>query len=278
MFQKNAKTILLSLVVILLIGIGAYLIMSQSTESNLNNYENTVGDQNGEETELEDNDSETNSDEERRHVISFLESNISDLSPEEAVLGGTFYVTDVYFPEENKAIVNYEDGHIALMAEVEYLYDNEEVEIESFEVIENNEVDENRVDLEEGASDGSEEEAVINYLENNISDLSPEEPVLGGSFYIVNVIFPEQNLAIVDYEDGHIALTGKLDYSITANNQVEVNSFELIPEGSTLERNEDSDGDICVDMCGDGVCQEIVCMGEGCPCPETAENCPADCS
>lgn len=33
----------------------------------------------------------------------------------------------------------------------------------------------------------------------------------------------------------------------------------------------------CVDMCGDGECQEIVCMGIGCPCAESAETCPADC-
>ena len=33
----------------------------------------------------------------------------------------------------------------------------------------------------------------------------------------------------------------------------------------------------CKDLCGDGVCQEIVCMAVGCPCPETPENCPQDC-
>lgn len=34
---------------------------------------------------------------------------------------------------------------------------------------------------------------------------------------------------------------------------------------------------VCKDMCGDGVCQEIVCMAVGCPCPETPETCPIDC-
>jgi putative hemolysin len=33
----------------------------------------------------------------------------------------------------------------------------------------------------------------------------------------------------------------------------------------------------CKDLCGDGICQEIVCMTIGCPCPETKENCPIDC-
>ena len=33
----------------------------------------------------------------------------------------------------------------------------------------------------------------------------------------------------------------------------------------------------CVDQCGDGVCQEIVCMALGCPCPENSLSCPRDC-
>lgn len=34
---------------------------------------------------------------------------------------------------------------------------------------------------------------------------------------------------------------------------------------------------LCVDKCGDGECAEMVCMAEGCPCPETPANCPQDC-
>jgi hypothetical protein len=123
-----------------------------------------------------------------------------------------------------------------------------------------------------------EQGAVTTYLENNISVLSPEEAVLGGTFYVTTVSFPEENVAIVNYEDGHVALTAKADFSVNSSNEVEINLFELTPDGSTVERNGNNDADICVDMCGDGVCQEIVCMGEGCPCPETAQNCPADCS
>lgn len=33
----------------------------------------------------------------------------------------------------------------------------------------------------------------------------------------------------------------------------------------------------CKDLCGDGICQEIVCMAVGCPCAETPESCPKDC-
>lgn len=34
----------------------------------------------------------------------------------------------------------------------------------------------------------------------------------------------------------------------------------------------------CRDMCGDGMCQEVVCMATGCPCPEDMKNCPDDCA
>jgi len=33
----------------------------------------------------------------------------------------------------------------------------------------------------------------------------------------------------------------------------------------------------CKDLCGDGQCQEIVCMAVGCPCAENSNNCPIDC-
>lgn len=33
----------------------------------------------------------------------------------------------------------------------------------------------------------------------------------------------------------------------------------------------------CEDRCGDGQCQEIVCMAIGCPCAESHSSCPKDC-
>lgn len=37
-------------------------------------------------------------------------------------------------------------------------------------------------------------------------------------------------------------------------------------------------GETCVDQCGNGICEEIVCMAIGCPCAETQESCPQDCT
>ena len=34
---------------------------------------------------------------------------------------------------------------------------------------------------------------------------------------------------------------------------------------------------ICIDSCGNGLCEEIVCLGEKCPCAESKTTCPKDC-
>lgn len=36
-------------------------------------------------------------------------------------------------------------------------------------------------------------------------------------------------------------------------------------------------GRACKDLCGNGTCEEMVCMAVGCPCAETPATCPKDC-
>jgi len=50
----------------------------------------------------------------------YLAQHITELSPEKAVLGGTWYVTDFQFTGNDQGIVWYEDGHIALVADVTF--------------------------------------------------------------------------------------------------------------------------------------------------------------
>ncbi|MDD5221211.1 MAG: DUF333 domain-containing protein [Candidatus Pacebacteria bacterium] len=60
--------------------------------------------------------------------------------------------------------------------------------------------------------------------------------------------------------------------------------FCVFEDGSECEewkffRKECSMGkSFCQDFCGDGTCQEMVCMAVGCPCAENANNCPIDCT
>jgi len=37
-------------------------------------------------------------------------------------------------------------------------------------------------------------------------------------------------------------------------------------------------GRACKDLCGNGRCEEIVCMAVGCPCAESKASCPQDCT
>jgi hypothetical protein len=281
MFKKNTKTVLISLVIILLIVVGVYALKDQdNNKMELPDNENGVVSEvnNENEEDLQNRENIDVSPEEQGAVTTYLENNISELSPEEAVLGGAFYVTYVSFPGDNIAIVNYEDGHIALTAKVNYNYKYGEVIINSFELLENNKMEEVDNNNEEEEAVSVEEQGKVNtYIENNISDLLVKEVVREETLQIRSVSFPEEGIAIVNYEDGHIALTAKANYDINSNNEVVINSFELMPDGSTVERNGSNDGDICINMCGDGVCQEMVCLGEGCPCAETAQSCPADC-
>lgn len=67
---------------------------------------------------------------------SYIRANIGDLSPEPAVLGGTFYVTDIAWTGDNEALVSYEDGHIALRARATYAVSGSTVTVDSFDIVE----------------------------------------------------------------------------------------------------------------------------------------------
>jgi len=80
----------------------------------------------------------------------------------------------------------------------------------------------------------SKQNLVVEYLENNISELSPEKEVLGGKFYLTSVDFLNDSEAIVSYEDGHIALNAKIIFSLKQNDslqkEVVIEKFEIIKD------------------------------------------------
>ncbi len=72
----------------------------------------------------------------QNYIFEYLKENISQLSPKKEVLGGSFYITSVDFTESNALIVDYEDGHITLTAELIYQYtDSDNFKISSFNII-----------------------------------------------------------------------------------------------------------------------------------------------
>lgn len=50
----------------------------------------------------------------------------------------------------------------------------------------------------------------------------------------------------------------------------ELQDFKIIGEPRGADAS-------CKDTCGDKKCEEVVCLGAGCPCAETVESCPSDC-
>ncbi|MFZ2886415.1 MAG: hypothetical protein WA021_01200, partial [Minisyncoccia bacterium] len=72
-------------------------------------------------------------------VETYVREHISELSPEPAVMGGTWYVTEIDVKDglpaqAGRGTVWYEDGHIALIADFEYTTDKYGVTISMFEV------------------------------------------------------------------------------------------------------------------------------------------------
>ncbi|MFH0951392.1 MAG: hypothetical protein V1765_02875 [bacterium] len=90
---------------------------------------------------------------------------------------------------------------------------------------------------------------VTDYLKAHISEISPEPAVLGGTFYVTNVAWLDDDRAIVDYEDGHISLTGRLSYTLTPDQPLAITDFELIKKNNELidkATAEISDDDLAV--------------------------------
>ena len=70
-------------------------------------------------------------------------------------------------------------------------------------------------------------ELVKQYIENNISQISPQKEVLGGKFYITDLQLDNQGNGKVEYEDGHIALKASFIFDIK-NGEPVINKFNII--------------------------------------------------
>ncbi len=57
---------------------------------------------------------------------------------------------------------------------------------------------------------------VERFIKSNISTITPEKPVLGGSWYVTSIsIDPQKNNGSVVYEDGHIQGSATFNYVIS---------------------------------------------------------------
>ncbi len=134
--DKKNKVWLTALVLVVVI-IAVFILMKDSSEENGQLYMPFV------EEQIVNNEGDLNQGEaeevDRVFFAEFLRANISDISPEKEVLGGKFYVTDIEWINNQTAIVDYEDGHIALRAEVKLSFTDETksvVKVEHFKMME----------------------------------------------------------------------------------------------------------------------------------------------
>jgi hypothetical protein len=75
---------------------------------------------------------------EQNLVKDYLNSRLSELSPTKEVLGGKFQITKIDFVGAREANISYEDGHIALEANVKYSLDAQQLKVESFKITKEN--------------------------------------------------------------------------------------------------------------------------------------------
>lgn len=79
-------------------------------------------------------------------------------------------------------------------------------------------------------------DAVEAYVRTNLSTLSPEKEVLGGTFYVTRIRLME-NTGTVEYEDGHNAYVADFSYSISDDlKRVSVSEFTVRPPAPAPEK------------------------------------------
>ncbi|PKL37016.1 hypothetical protein CVV38_03975 [Candidatus Peregrinibacteria bacterium HGW-Peregrinibacteria-1] len=73
-----------------------------------------------------------------------------------------------------------------------------------------------------------EQTLVREYINENINDISPTEPVLGGTWYVTDLTFTNPNQVTATYEDGHIMAGFTSEFSIDSDNQVTLSNIQSI--------------------------------------------------
>jgi hypothetical protein len=81
--------------------------------------------------------------------------------------------------------------------------------------------------FERQLTDEEASQQVEDHIKANISSLSPEKEVLGGTFYITKIEV-KNNSGTVSYEDGHNAYDAIFTWNRNANGNIEITSFEII--------------------------------------------------
>lgn len=84
--------------------------------------------------------------------------------------------------------------------------------------------------------------------------------------------------SLVSCNRGKVDISSYEDCVAAGHPQIETYPGQCVmPDGTRFIQETPEPLSVCVNQCSDGQCQEIVCLGSGCPCAETRETCPQDC-
>jgi len=75
---------------------------------------------------------------EQNLIKDYLANHLSESAPIKEVLGGKFFLTRIEFKSANEALLDYEDGHNAYRAKVNYLLDRQQLKVTGFTVLTEN--------------------------------------------------------------------------------------------------------------------------------------------
>lgn len=126
------------------------------------------------------------------------------------------------------------------------------------------------------------------YIRAHIEELSPTPAVLGGTFTVTDIEWENADTAIVSYEDGHIALTGRTTIRVEGGG---VTATELVlldtdvgggasssvasgsgSVASAMERPRAHEGELCGGIAGIQCDFGLICQYEGAY-PDAAGTC-----
>lgn len=247
----------------------------------------------------------------KERISNSIRQNIADLSPKEPVLGGSFYVTDMEFLDGNRILVSYEDGHIALTAIAHYeMLPDGSVRIDRFELQEDQGAaadfretgnltrqNGNWVLVYEEAGKPALTAVLVFDDESSCAGETPDGSCLpaywevGDRAEVVGEKMGESvkviSLRIIGETSRDVSGGGSdiesfdecmdAGYEVMYPDCVGCQPYCETPDGQRFEQESEDGDSICVDNCGNGICEDVVCFGEGCPCAETPESCPQDC-
>ncbi len=93
-------------------------------------------------------------------------------------------------------------------------------------------------------------------------------------FSAITLIFSFAVFASADYDETKAQGPGP---SVSNQEIDQHNNSEQNQGVGSMNQEKNQEGFMCANQCGDGVCAEVVCQAEGCPCAENKNNCPQDC-